>query len=86
MVLVKEIAEQVGITERAVLAILSDLERAGIVSRHRRGRSNTYEVNPDHPLRHPLERHRRVSDLLKLVSFDAAPPVRKGSATRSVRK
>lgn len=42
---VRQIALDVGITERATLAILRDLDDEGIVDRLRTGRRNTYSLN-----------------------------------------
>jgi DNA-binding MarR family transcriptional regulator len=42
---VRVIAQGVGLTERATLAILRDLDDEGLVERHRSGRRNTYAVN-----------------------------------------
>jgi predicted transcriptional regulator len=64
---VRDIATLVGITERAVLQILSDLESAGAIVRHREGRRTTYEIDRHVPLRHPLEAHRTVGDILRLA-------------------
>lgn len=63
----REVAERVGITERAVQKIVADLEEAGVVIRHREGRRNRYTVQMDVPLRHAVEEHRTVGELLKLV-------------------
>jgi len=63
----REVAERVGITERAVQRIVSELESAGYVERIREGRRNRYEVNGDLPLRHPVEGHRDLSALVRLV-------------------
>jgi DNA-binding MarR family transcriptional regulator len=63
----RDIADRVGITERAAQAIVSDLVVAGYLTRTRVGRRNHYEVHPDLPLRHPIERARRVRELLRLV-------------------
>jgi DNA-binding transcriptional ArsR family regulator len=60
----RDVAVEVGITERAVQGIISDLVEAGIVSRTREGRRNRYEVHPDQPLRHPLESEHTVGELL----------------------
>jgi len=51
---VRELAEQVGVTERAVETIVGDLERSGYLSRSRRGRRNEYQVHGQQPLSHPL--------------------------------
>lgn len=63
----REIADQVGITERAVQRIVSDLETDRYVERQRVGRCNRYLVHPELPLRHPLEAHRRIGSLIDLV-------------------
>ena len=63
----RDVADEVGITERRVAAIIAELEEAGIVSRERVGRRNTYTVNRRAKLRHPVESHRTVGDLLKAV-------------------
>jgi len=63
----RDIADQVGITERRVAAIIAELEAAGIVSRKRVGRRNSYTVNRKAKLRHPVESHRTVGDLLKAI-------------------
>jgi predicted MarR family transcription regulator len=63
----RDIAEMVGITERAVQRIIQELEEAQIISRHKIGRRNIYEVNTDLHLRHPIEGHCSIGDLLKMV-------------------
>lgn len=63
----REAAEGIGITERAVQRILTELEAAGIVKRERIGRQNHYTLDLDVPLRHPLEAHRSIGDVLKLL-------------------
>ena len=63
----REAADRVGITERAVQRIVTDLEAAGVLTRSRDGRRNRYAVNPAEPLRHPSEAHCTVGDLLRLV-------------------
>lgn len=64
----RDVAVDVGITERAVQMIVHDLEEAGVLSHRREGRRNVYTVYPDHALRHPVESHRTVRDLLHLLS------------------
>lgn len=64
---VRDVAAGVGITERAVQKIIHELEEADIITRHREGRRNRYEVHRDKPLRHPLEMHCRVDHLLRMV-------------------
>ncbi|TXK61018.1 winged helix-turn-helix domain-containing protein [Alkalisalibacterium limincola] len=63
----REIAARVGVTERAVQRIVAELEQAGVVERRREGRRNVYRLNTDVPLRHPLEAHCRVGDLIHAI-------------------
>lgn len=63
----RDVALSVGITERAVQKIVSDLEEAGVIIRERSGRRNSYRLDLDVPLRHALESHKTVGTLLSLV-------------------
>ena len=63
----RDIAERVGITERSAQSIVADLVDAGYLTREKVGRRNRYEVNPDLPLRHPVEQGNPVAELLRLV-------------------
>ena len=56
----RDIATTVGITERSAHTIITDLVEAGYVKRERVGNRNRYTVKPGRPLRHPLERGRKV--------------------------
>ena len=66
--ILREVADQVGITERAVQRIVQELEEGGYIRREKVGRRNHYEVLADVPLRHTLESHRKIGDLLKLIT------------------
>ena len=68
----REVAAQVGVTERAVQRIVAELEDGGVLERERNGRRNAYRIDQDVPFRHPLEAHCRVGDLLELVVTRAA--------------
>jgi predicted DNA-binding transcriptional regulator len=63
----RDIAELVGVTERTAVGIVSDLEREGYVQREKVGRRNHYVLNPERPLRHPLEAHHEVGELLAAI-------------------
>ncbi len=63
----REIAAIVGITERAVQRIVSDLCEAGYIQRTREGRRNEYTINKNATLRHPLEKHCRIGEMLNLL-------------------
>jgi predicted ArsR family transcriptional regulator len=64
---VRDLAQKVGITERAVLKILSELEAGGAIEREREGRRNRYRVLHGARLRHEIESHRTVGDLIAAV-------------------
>lgn len=64
----REVALQVGITERAVQRIVADLEEGGFVKREKIGRKNHYTVIKNKALRHPVEAHKKIGDLLNLVA------------------
>lgn len=64
----RDIAEQVGITERAAQRILADLVENGYVTRTKEGRRNRYGVNPKGHLRHPRFRHLEIGPLLEILN------------------
>jgi hypothetical protein len=76
----RDIAECVGITERAAHRIVDDLCQAGYLTRHRVGRRSFYEVHPSTPLRHPLERDVEIGDLLAVLLRDERGKRRAASA------
>jgi hypothetical protein len=63
----REVADRVGITERAVQRIVADLEAGNYLDRERLGRRNRYKVHPEVPLRHPVVAHRDIGALIELV-------------------
>lgn len=63
----RDLAARVGITERAVQRIVSELELTGYITRERNGRRNRYQVHTQQPLRHTIEEHRSVKDLMQLI-------------------
>jgi predicted ArsR family transcriptional regulator len=63
----RDIADRVGITERAVQKIIAELEAGAVLTRTREGRRNRYTIHADRPLRHPVEAHRTVGDLIRMV-------------------
>ncbi|HEY5775185.1 MAG TPA: winged helix-turn-helix domain-containing protein [Xanthomonadales bacterium] len=63
----REIAVQVGITERAVQRILAKLINSGVVRIRKEGRRNHYELDLNQQLRHPLESHKTIGEFIKLI-------------------
>ncbi|MFO1042772.1 MAG: ArsR family transcriptional regulator [Planctomycetaceae bacterium] len=67
-IVLREVALQVGITERAVQRIIADLEAGQIIEREKVGRRNQYSIRADQSLRHPIESHRTIGELLVLLN------------------
>jgi len=72
----RDIAESVGITERAAQRIVADLIESGYVESERVGRRNRYRVNMDIAMRHPAQDGHEIGELLSLLELrdDATPP------------
>jgi len=63
----RDVASQVGITERAVQKIVMELEAAGALTRTRVGRRNSYEIHRKQHLRHPVEHSKTIGELLRMA-------------------
>ncbi|GAB3691145.1 MarR family transcriptional regulator [Nocardiopsis sp. NPDC006832] len=63
----RDVTEQVGITERAAQRIVADLVEAGYLEREREGRRNRYRMHPELPLRHPMDRDTAIGELLAVL-------------------
>jgi hypothetical protein len=85
---VREVASQIGVTERCAQQIVSDLEAGGVIQRTRRGRRNTYAVRRQARFRHAIESDLTVGEFLDLVvrararsdRVWALPPARIGAS------
>ena len=64
----RDVAQEVGITERAVQKIVRDLQDGGYVEVTKQGRCNRYRINRRKSLRHPLQSQTTVGKLLALVT------------------
>ncbi|HEX8105146.1 MAG TPA: winged helix-turn-helix domain-containing protein [Solirubrobacteraceae bacterium] len=64
----RDVADAVGITERAAQRIVADLVEAGYLEREREGRRNRYRLHPELPLRHPLERDTAIGEILGVLT------------------
>lgn len=60
----RDLADRVGITERAAQRIVWELQQEGYLDIERIGRRNRYRVVGGRPLRHPIEAHRTVDELV----------------------
>ncbi|MDB9741651.1 MarR family transcriptional regulator [Akkermansiaceae bacterium] len=64
---VRELALRIGITERSVQRIVTELVSSGAMTMKKSGRCNTYDLDLEYHLRHPLESHQTVGSLLKAL-------------------
>jgi DNA-binding Lrp family transcriptional regulator len=69
----RDVAQIVGITERAAQRIVTDLVEAGYVKRERIGRRNRYAVNTGIPMRHPAQDGHEIGELLQLLRLQELP-------------
>ena len=69
----RDVALEVGITERAVQKIVRDLQDADMLAVTKQGRCNRYRINKRKSLRHGLESHCTVGKLLNLVAKPIGP-------------
>lgn len=65
---VRDMATQVGITERAVQKIIHDLEADGFIKISKDGRNNSYKVNGHKKLRHDVEKGCRIDELTDFIN------------------
>jgi DNA-binding MarR family transcriptional regulator len=79
----REIADQVGITERATQGILADLIADGYVTRTKVGRRNHYKINPGGHLRHPVLRDLSIGSLIDVLTTDSQPKPRQTPRPRA---
>ncbi len=66
----RDIAEAVGITERAAQRIVADLSEAGYIETTRIGRRNHYTINRQITMRHPAQADQEIGELLDLLKPD----------------
>ena len=66
----RDIAQMVGITERAAQRIVADLIESGYVESQRVGRRNHYRVNADVAMRHPAQDGHDIGELLRLLKLE----------------
>ena len=69
----RDVAERVGITERATQRILAELVEAGYVKATRVGRRNTYTVDREHAMRHSAQFGHEIGDLLNALAGNSTP-------------
>jgi DNA-binding transcriptional ArsR family regulator len=75
---VRDMAERLQLTERAIQLILRDLRESGYVTSRREGRRVFYTVDPDKPLRSDLLGDKTVGQLLQVLAAAENSRQRKG--------
>jgi hypothetical protein len=78
----RDIAEQIGITERAAQRILADLITDAYVTRMKVGRRNHYTIDPGGHLRHPMLRDLSVGPLLDVLNTNVLSDIRPAARPR----
>ena len=76
----RDIAERIGITERAAQRIVAELIAEGYLTRTKVGRRNRYEINRHGHLRTPVFSEFEIGpllDVLKTAHRDGSPPARR---------
>ena len=63
----REVAVVVGITERAVQRIVSELETDGVLTRVKTGRRNSYSIDRSASSRSPVIAERTVGEMLEFL-------------------
>ena len=74
----RELAQKVGVTERTVRMIISDLEAGGYILKAREGRGVQYRVCPEIPLRYQSHQETAVGQLLEILGWQT--PCAEGAA------
>lgn len=69
----RDIAQMVGITERAAQRIVADLAEAGFITVERVGRRNRYTIDREAAMRHAAQTGYAIGELLDLLKLEEAP-------------
>ena len=67
----RDVAQTVGITERATQKIIADLEKGGFIKIKKDGRNNIYKVNGKRKLRHDIERGCQLDDIIEIIKSNS---------------
>ena len=78
LITARELALEIGITERAVRRIIAELEGEGYIAKVKKGRRVRYTIDPHLPLRHKTQRDKMVGDLLRVLGWRLKPYMEKG--------
>ena len=76
----RELSSLIGITERSVRNIVSDLESEGYIKKSKQGRQVRYKINPHLPFRHQTQNDKAIRILLEALD---RKQIRKGAKKSS---
>jgi len=66
---IRELSLMIGITEKAIHRIITDLETDGYITKIREGRRLRYRINPNLYLRDEMLQDKAVGDLLEVLGW-----------------
>ena len=78
----RDIATELGITERTAYGIVTDLSDAGYVVKSKDGRRNRYQVQNHLPLRDAVSRERTIGEMLSVLVEPGSGSVRRRARSR----
>ena len=76
----RELSSLIGVTERSVRNIVSDLESEGYIKKSKQGRQLMYKINPHLPFRHQTQSDKAIRILLEALDREQ---IRKGAKKSS---
>jgi hypothetical protein len=68
----RDIGDRLGITDRSVYGIVTDLTAAGYVVKHRDGRRSLYQIQAHLPLPEPASKEPAIGEVLALLMDNRA--------------
>jgi DNA-binding transcriptional ArsR family regulator len=69
----RELSRIIGITERSIRNIISDLESEGYIKGSKEGRQVRYKINPHLPFRHQTQKDKAIRVLLEALDRGQTP-------------
>jgi diguanylate cyclase (GGDEF)-like protein/PAS domain S-box-containing protein len=80
----REIAQEVGITERAAHRIIGELVEEGYLTRTRVGSRNHYDIHPEAALGHPLHADHQADRVIRLLTGDVGSAEPEGAVAQDL--
>lgn len=74
----RELSLEIGITERAIRRIITELEGESYITKAKEGRRVRYSINPRLPMRHKTQKDKMIGDFLRFLGLKIKPLEGKG--------